>query len=42
MEVKNKALEKLRNEVTELSLALNNDRYKSIRTIENELKLRTK
>lgn len=34
LEVKNEMLDKLRVEVAELSLVLNNDKYKSIRTIE--------
>lgn len=34
LEVKNEMLEKLRVEVAELSLVLNNDKSKSIRTIE--------
>ncbi|KAL4453533.1 hypothetical protein ABPG73_020495 [Tetrahymena malaccensis] len=38
LEVKNEMLDKLRMEVAELSLVLNNDKYKSIRTIEGELK----
>ncbi|EAR82551.3 hypothetical protein TTHERM_01108530 (macronuclear) [Tetrahymena thermophila SB210] len=38
IDVKNEMLDKLRMEVAELSLVLNNDKYKSIRTIEGELK----
>lgn len=34
LDVKNEMLDKLRMEVAELSLVLNNDKYKSIRTIE--------
>ena len=38
IEVKNKALEKLRNEVTELSMVINSDKFKSIRSLESELR----
>lgn len=34
MDVKNEMLEKLRVEVAELSLVLNNDKFKSLRQVE--------
>lgn len=34
VEIKNEMLDKLRQEVAELSIIINNDKFKSIRTIE--------
>ena len=38
IEVKNEMLDKLRTEVAELSLMINNDKFKSVRTVEAELR----
>lgn len=38
VETKNEMLEKLRKEITELSLILNNEKFKSIRMIECDYK----
>lgn len=38
MDVKNEMLNKLRTEVAELSLLINNDKFKSIKLMENDLK----
>jgi hypothetical protein len=37
IEVKNETLEKLRNELQDLGLLINNDKFKSLRVIEGEI-----
>jgi len=37
IEVKNDTLEKLRNELQDLGLLINNDKFKSLRVIEGDL-----